>query len=485
MSHYFWKKEYQNCGAPHYHVLLWIQDAPVIGVDDPQKVLAWIQERITCKLPDKNGDPDLHALVARYQMHKCSAYCKRKVKRGGIFIASCKFNFPRKPCETAVLHRVEEKLKKRQKIYELKCSESEVRVNDYNPLILLLWKANIDTQFVAESSLALSHYVTGYVTKAEKSSLQEMWQEISDNSTLYGRLWKFGIRALKSRECGLYEASDLLLGDHLLEKSETVQYIPVGKPHKRRRRLKNHSDLKELAETNPESEDIFMEDVIGTHYSKKSNCLDDLCLHDFVANYDWFKKDSDGKRVYRKLTKPRIVNHKLFDPQKEHQREDYFYSLLLLFVPFRSEASLLQENETAENAFGRLLPAHGNCSAYHARLQAMLKAQQKLKAISDARKSDVADEEPSRELENDPQLLGEAKSAMQDVHDMKDKSDDLTLDDRVKMLNDDQRRIFDNIKAHLLHPIKHESDQCSCTLQPLRMFVVVLEEQGNPSSFMQ
>ena len=132
-------------------------------------------------------------------------------------------------------------------------------MNDYNLLILLLWKANIDIQFVAESSLALSQYVTGYVTKAEKSSLQEMWQEISDNSTLYGRLWKFGIRALKSRECGLYEASDLLLGDHLLEKSETVQYIAVGMPHKRRRRFKNHSDLKELAETNPKSEDIFME----------------------------------------------------------------------------------------------------------------------------------------------------------------------------------------------------------------------------------
>ena len=224
-------------------------------------------------------------------------------------------------------------------------------------------------------------------------------------------------------------------------------------------------------QTNQESEDIFMEDVIGTHYSKKPNSLDDLCLHDFVPNYDWLKKDSDDKRVYRKLTKPRIVNHKLFDPQKEHQRKDYLFSLLLIFVPFRSEASLLQENETAENAFGHLLPAHGNCSAYHARLQAMLKVQQKLKAISDARKSDVADEEPSRELENDPQLLGEAKSAMQDVHDMKDKSDDLTLDDRVKMLNDDQRQIFDNIKAHLLHQIKHDSGQCSCTLQPLRMFV--------------
>ena len=362
VDHYFWKKEYQNRGAPHYHVLLWIRDAPVIGVDHPEKVLTWIQERITCKLPDKESDPDLHALVARYQMHKCSAYCKRKVKRGGVFVTLCRFNFPRNPCETAVLHCVEEKLKKRQKIYELKRSESEVRVNDYNPLILLLWQANVDIQFVAESSLALSHYVTGYVTKAEKSSMQEMWQEIGESSSIYSRLWKFGIQALKSRECGLYDSSDLLLGDHLLEKSETVQYVSVEMPHKRRRRLKNHSELKDLAETDPDSEDIFMEDVIGTHYPKRPDNLDDLCLHDFVANYDWYTKDRRGKRVYRKLTKPRLVNHKLYDPQKEHQREEHFYSLLLLFVPFRNEASLLKESATAEEAFNHLLPANDNCS---------------------------------------------------------------------------------------------------------------------------
>ena len=44
-------------------MLLWIQDAPVIGVDDADKVLAWIEDRITCKLPDKESDPELHAMV--------------------------------------------------------------------------------------------------------------------------------------------------------------------------------------------------------------------------------------------------------------------------------------------------------------------------------------------------------------------------------------------------------------------------------------
>ena len=43
-----------------------------------------------------------------------------------------------------------------------------MRLDDYNPLLLLLWKVNVDIQFVSEISLALANYVTGYVTKTEK-----------------------------------------------------------------------------------------------------------------------------------------------------------------------------------------------------------------------------------------------------------------------------------------------------------------------------
>ena len=59
VDHFYWKKEYQNRGAPHYHVLLWIRDAPVIDQDEPGKVLAWIQERITCQIPDSESNPRL------------------------------------------------------------------------------------------------------------------------------------------------------------------------------------------------------------------------------------------------------------------------------------------------------------------------------------------------------------------------------------------------------------------------------------------
>ena len=117
-------------------------------------------------------------------------------------------------------------------------------MNDYNPLLLYLWKANLDIQFIAESSLALANYVTGYITKAEKSHMQELWDDISEQESLYKKLWSFGVRSLRSRECGLYEASDILLGDHLSEKSDTVQWIAVEKSEKRKVRLKKYRELR-------------------------------------------------------------------------------------------------------------------------------------------------------------------------------------------------------------------------------------------------
>ena len=78
VTHSFWKKEYQSRGAPHYHVLLWIKDAPVIGVDPEHVVTAWIDKRISCHIPDEKSSPKLHRLVTKYQMHKCSNYCRHK-----------------------------------------------------------------------------------------------------------------------------------------------------------------------------------------------------------------------------------------------------------------------------------------------------------------------------------------------------------------------------------------------------------------------
>ena len=114
------------------------------------------------------------------QLHKCSAYCKRK-KCGTAYLTTCRFGFPRDVTDEIHLNSVEESLKSKKKIYHLNRAVGEERVNDYNPLLLLLWRANLDIQYVAESSLALAHYVTGYITKAEKSHMQEVLDEIEEH----------------------------------------------------------------------------------------------------------------------------------------------------------------------------------------------------------------------------------------------------------------------------------------------------------------
>ena len=380
LDHYYWKKEYQARGAPHYHILLWINQAPVIGVDPPEKIVDFIDKRITCYVPDSKKSPELYRLVTRYQIHRCNAYCKRRRKFGGRFITQCRFNFPRLASESTTLNNVEESLKSRRRIYLLCRNEMEVRINDYNPVLLKHWQANMDIQYVAESSLALANYLSGYVTKAERSNLQEIWESIGECKSVYSKLCSFGGKVMRSRECGLYEATDLILGHHLYEKSDNVFWLNVSMPHKRTRRLKKHAKLKELEENDPESDDIFENNLIDTHYPQRPKRLENVCLYDFVRKYDWYKKDSKGRKTWPTITNPRLINHKIYDPRNEHEREDYYYSLVLLFTPFRDEASLLLENEKAEEAFDRLFPSsddgESTCQKHHKKLQEMLNAQQ-------------------------------------------------------------------------------------------------------------
>ena len=79
------------------------------------------------------------------------------------FVKKCKFGFPRPFRDTSCLNCVEDSLKTKGKLYHLKRTEDEVKINDYNPLLLKGWKANMDIQYIAESTLALAHYVSGYV----------------------------------------------------------------------------------------------------------------------------------------------------------------------------------------------------------------------------------------------------------------------------------------------------------------------------------
>ena len=287
---------------------------------------------------------------------------------------------------------------------------------------------------------------------------------------------------MRSRECGLYEASDLLLGEQLCGKSGCVKWIDAALPHKRKRRVKDHKKLQDLHSRDPQSSDIFESNVIDTYYPQRPSSMENVCLYDFVREYDRCGADEEGVPVYIKRSKPYLPNHRLYDPNKGGQREDYFYSLLLLFVPFRSEAELVKEGETAEQAFSRASSTNSGIHLHHEKLEQMLMAQENVKNINNARQQQGKYTTDSTKYSDvDPCVVGEAKSALDDLQDLQQKPEDkISLIDRIAMLNADQTRVFRRVSDHLHHQHTHETGTCKCTeFSALRMFLSGVGGTGN------
>ena len=85
---WFYRVEYQQRGSPHIHMLIWLENAPVVGVDKDEEVVAFIDSIITCRKP--NNDHELLDLVNR-QTHRHSHTCRKKSKN------ICRFTYPQPP----------------------------------------------------------------------------------------------------------------------------------------------------------------------------------------------------------------------------------------------------------------------------------------------------------------------------------------------------------------------------------------------------
>ena len=168
----------------------------------------------------------------------------------------------------------------------------------------------------------------------------------------------------------------------------------------------DHKKLLELEKCDPHSMHIFEGSLVDTFYPQRPVEMENVCLYDFVKSFEKCGVGKDGAPQYRKLSKPTLPNHKLFDPNKETERDKYYYSLLLPFLPFRDEHTLLSENETVEEAFEHHLRVNNQLNTHHEKLQQMLQAQAVIKEINEARQQEP--EVPTAEEEQGPQILAEA-----------------------------------------------------------------------------
>jgi hypothetical protein len=238
-------------------------------------------------------------------------------------------------------------------------------VNDYNPLILLIWKANIDLQFIGEKAMVLNRYITGYITKSEKKATEAIWEECNKNKSLQSVLKSFAIQSLKNREIGSIEASQKLLGINLCQMDVHVKWLGAHMQNHRTRKLKKKDDIQQL---NKESTDIYCNNIIDTYYPSRPKELDKICLYDFASYYDLNSNKlpctknknhsdciilNDNFGYMHKRKTPHLLKTPRYKPSNKEAREKYFHQLLILFKPWRDENNdlMMEQCKSYEESF--------------------------------------------------------------------------------------------------------------------------------------
>ncbi|XP_067215692.1 uncharacterized protein [Linepithema humile] len=461
VMHYFWRREYQGRGIQHFHLLIWIKDAPIIGESSMEKVSKFILQHVSCKIPNKNISPLLHRRVNTHQRHKHNDYCLRSKKVGRKVVRVCRFGFPRSVTESLKIIEVKtaiagrKQLKYKSRLYNIPRTEEEININDYNPVLLTAWEGNMDIQFIGEKSTLLTWYITKYMNKAAKCELSDIILDAKNNTnkSLASRLWNIALRFTSNRECGALEAADTLLGIALYgtDSDTIIRWLDVNRI--RSRKLKTRKEIEALAS---QSTDLFHESLIDDHCPQRPEELEFMSLYEFAKWYDIRKaKPRNNKGEFYKMgngyylirrQRGYLINHYKYNIKI--QPENYFFSLLLMFQPWNKLEDLKNVCDTYAELFHKVKLHLTEALKYHEKLEELQEAFEAAKQLV----QECLDKAQKRESQDDPDNpIGveniEAGEAMQDFKDLGDKNNiqEIDVSEMIGQLNMDQKRVFDRI----------------------------------------
>jgi DNA replication protein DnaC len=392
--------EFQARGSPHAHTILWIKDAPKLGVDSDEDVCNFIDQYISCSTPD---DAELAHLVLKVQKHRHSATCRRN--------GHCRFHYPRPPSpQTLIAHEFKpemcskdqaddaiaalltvrkvlddkdtpedisldellDKAKVSNSTYLLGlkiCSTgntvvmqrrpSECWINTYNPDVIKVWKANMDLQYILDP-YACVMYIASYMLKSERS-MGELLKQVSkecDGEQIRTQLRRLGSVFLNHREVSAQEAVYRILSLPLKQLSRKVVFLNTASKEERVSLLKPISQIEGMED---ESEDIFQTSLID-RYAERPDTLSDLCLAEFAANYTTQSRrelkdgdtsdalpppeDEDSRKCQRIVLKNGLGHMykrrreaivRFHRFNREKEASKMYRSKLMLYLPWRNE----------------------------------------------------------------------------------------------------------------------------------------------------
>ena len=322
--------EFQARGSPHAHTLFWVKDAPKLGYSDEEDVKSFIDNYVSCSLPEH--DKELRNLVESLQVHRHSQSCRRK--------AGCRFHYPKPPSpSTVITHQpqencqkqinfamriltgVKEVLQKKDLPLDVtldevlttahvtledytkalsinKSGESvilkrwpcEQNVNCYSPAVLRTWQANMDIQYVI-NAYACVMYIASYVLKAEKGMgelLKQAAKELHHGNTQQ-QLSKLGSVFLTNQEVSAQEAVYRVLSMPLRRCSRTTVFLNTDHKDSRDSLLLPFAHLQKLDDND---ENVYCKNIIDRYAARPQN-LEDMSLAEFAANYTYRQESTN------------------------------------------------------------------------------------------------------------------------------------------------------------------------------------------------
>ena len=423
---------------------------------DRKMVAKLIDEMISCEIPSEEEDKELNEFVPLLQKHRHTDTCFKKSK------INCRFGFPKLPSEETLVaipidekfpemskERKKKKLEKYtsilekakiilsdknldpkmtfEKFYEqlettkekymeavsttkqgkvivLERRIAEVWINNYNPLWLKCWNANMDLQFAIDE-YAIITYVVSYVGKDE-TGMTKFLKDVLKNTK--GLPIESQMKALKTawldhRQIGSSETVYRILpGLHLKDSNITCIFVASGFPENRASFFKKVSEEDSKFEKNDEESDdedvephakkIKLANRDGTYqqkttvhdrYAMRPKVLEEMCLAQFAVSYkptskvpektvfnsDHSSEESSNMKVYSseevQVELPKYIDLKIYgfgymrarefeavlrihNSSKKKEHHEQFYAELLLYYPWRDEVNCLKRNDADE-----------------------------------------------------------------------------------------------------------------------------------------
>ena len=153
--------------------------------------------------------------------------------------------------------------------------------------------------------------------------------------------------------------------------------------------------------------------------------------------------------------------HHQFDVIKNGEK--YYYSLLILYKPWSVESDILGPSSTYQEEFFRVLDEIPAMKIKYTRMASMKKARMEMDEKVD-RETDGVSQDDSEDGDTFQFDDEDIAKALRDFEELNKKSSIRTqedLDNRVNLLNVDQRRVFDRITHQLVHIMDHNDNKCT------------------------